>query len=295
MPPEASSANLPADHLDRLAHGGGIHVVEQHRVREPDLDHLAQLIERVDLDLDLDQMAGGGLGALEHGADAARDRDVVVLDQDRVVEAEAVIEAAAAAHGVFLERAQPRRGLARAADARARAGDAAHEFMRRGRDAREMAEKIERDALGRKHRAGRAGRPSSARSWRRRWRRRALRGDLDLGRELGEGRGHQRQAGDHAGLRAPPRWRAPTCPPGWSQSRSRRRRGRGPRRARASPRRRSRAARGRRRGRAGRWSWPSVAAVGVMLRFKPTASNSPSARPSAAPCRRSPDRSRPPP
>ena len=54
-------------------------------------------------------------------ADAAGDRDVVVLDQHRVVEAEAVVEAAAAAHGVFLERAQARRGLAGAADAGLRA------------------------------------------------------------------------------------------------------------------------------------------------------------------------------
>ena len=136
MPPEASSDELAGDHLHRLAHGRHIHVVEQHRIGEPDREHLAQLIEGIDLDLDLDQMAGGGLGALQHGADAAGDRDVVVLDQDGVVEAEAVIEAAAAAHRVFLQRAQPRRGLARAADAGVRAGDAAHEFVRRGRHAR---------------------------------------------------------------------------------------------------------------------------------------------------------------
>ena len=51
--------------------------------------------------------------------DAAGDGDVVVLDQDRVVEAEAVVGAAAAAHGVFLEGAQAGRGLPRVADLRA--------------------------------------------------------------------------------------------------------------------------------------------------------------------------------
>ena len=61
---------------------------------------------------------------------AAGDRDVVVLDQHGVVEAEAVVEAAAAAHRVFLQRAQAGRGLARAADAHVGAGDAAHEFVR---------------------------------------------------------------------------------------------------------------------------------------------------------------------
>ena len=187
--------------------------------RDPDVEHLAQLIERIDLDLDLDQMAGDGLGALEHRADAAGDRDVVVLDQDRVIEAEAVIEAAAAAHGVFLERAQPRRGLARAADARAVAGGAADEFMRRGRDAGQMAEKVERHALGGEHRARRAG----------------DRHQRGLGRDGGavarlaprsrcRARACGRSPRPAAGRRsrrpcARPRWRAPACLPGWSRSR----------------------------------------------------------------------------
>ena len=135
MPPEASSANLPRNQIHRLAQGGRVHVVEQHRVGDPDLDDLAQLIERIDLDLDLDEMAGGGLRALEHGPDAAGDRDVIVLDQDRVIETESVIEAAAATHRIFLQCAQPRRGLARAADAHARAGDATDELVRGGRHA----------------------------------------------------------------------------------------------------------------------------------------------------------------
>src|SRR5207302_101981 len=70
--------------FDRLPHGGDVHVIEQHRIGETSVQHLAELMERVHLDLDLDQVTGGRLGALEHGADAAGDRDVVVLDQHSV-------------------------------------------------------------------------------------------------------------------------------------------------------------------------------------------------------------------
>ena len=100
--------------------------------------------------------------ALEHRPDAAGDRDVVVLDQDRIIEPEAVIEAAAAAHRVFLQRAQSRRGLARAADARAGCRDAAHEFVRgasrRRRDGREDSAPPARPQA----RRGRSPRRSSA-------------------------------------------------------------------------------------------------------------------------------------
>ena len=50
-------------------------VLNKWDVGETDIEHGAQLLERVDLDLDLDQMAGGAAGALQHGADAACDRD----------------------------------------------------------------------------------------------------------------------------------------------------------------------------------------------------------------------------
>ena len=167
---------------------------------QSDVEHLFELIERIDLDLDLDQMAGGLPGALEHGADAAGDRDVIVLDQHRVVEAEAVIEAAAAAHGVFLQRAQPGRGLARADDARLGVGDARDERRGRGGDARQVAEEIERGAFGAengariardRHQLG-AGRDRRAVA--------RVRRDLDLRRQPAERRLDQRQAGDHAGL-----------------------------------------------------------------------------------------------
>ena len=61
-------------------------------------------------------MPGMRAGALQHRRNTAGDRDVIVLDQDRVIEPEAMVEAAAAAHRIFLQRAQARRGLAGAAD-----------------------------------------------------------------------------------------------------------------------------------------------------------------------------------
>ena len=51
--------------------------------------------------------------------DPAGGRDVVLLDQDRVVEARAVVDRAAGRHGRLLERPQARRGLARVEHPRA--------------------------------------------------------------------------------------------------------------------------------------------------------------------------------
>ena len=84
---------------------------------------LAQLAEVGDLDLDLDEMAGEFAGALDRKRHPAGDRNVVVLDEDGVVEAEAVVGAAAATDRIFVESAQARNGLARAGDAGGGMGD----------------------------------------------------------------------------------------------------------------------------------------------------------------------------
>ncbi len=89
-PPDASVTARPAtlatagsEHVER-------HVVEQHgigAVRE----RLIELGERRDLDLDLDHVAGLRACALQSRPDAARRDDVIVLDEDGVVEPEAVV------------------------------------------------------------------------------------------------------------------------------------------------------------------------------------------------------------
>ena len=187
-------------HGHGLAHGREIEIVDQHHVGEADVEHLLELIERVDLDLDLDQMPGRRLGARQHRADAARDRDVVVLDQHRVVEAEAVIEAAAAADGVFLQRAQPgvvlRVQMMRALVWAMRA----HEGRGRGGDAGEVAEEIERGALGGQDRARIAGDRHQLGPGLHRRAIACMRFDPDFRREPAKRRRDQRQAGDHAGL-----------------------------------------------------------------------------------------------
>ncbi len=145
-------------------------------------------------------MPGGRFGAFEHRGDAAGHCDVVVLDQHRVVEAEAVIEAAAAAHRVFLQRPQSRRGLARADDARLGVGDARDELRGGGGDAGKMAEEIERDTLGAENGAGIAGNRHQLGPARDRRAVARMRHDLDVGRQPLERGRHQRQPGDHPGL-----------------------------------------------------------------------------------------------
>src|SRR5438067_10956839 len=146
-----------AHHRDGLAHGLQIEIVDEHDVGESNVEYLFKLFKRVDFDLDLDEMPGGAFGALQHRRYSASDGDVIVLDQDRVIEAETMIVAAAAAHGVLLQRAQSGRSLAGADDSRLGMRDARNEGGGGGGDARQMAEKIQCNAFGAEYRPGIAG------------------------------------------------------------------------------------------------------------------------------------------
>jgi hypothetical protein len=100
-----------------LVDGDGFaHLVEAHVVEQ---DHLGaggegffELAEVLDLDFDEHVGRGDGAGVFDHRLDAAGGDDVVFLDQDAVVEADAVVGAAADAHRVFLRQAQAGQGLA---------------------------------------------------------------------------------------------------------------------------------------------------------------------------------------
>ena len=81
-----------AGHRHRLPQLLERHVVEQDGIHA-DRENLFKLGQRVDLDLDLDEMAGVRFCALDRGSDIAGQRDVVVFDQNGVVEAKAVIAA----------------------------------------------------------------------------------------------------------------------------------------------------------------------------------------------------------
>ena len=92
-------------------------------------------------------------------ADAARRRDVVVLDEHRVEQAEPMVGAAARTHRVFLEGAQAGRGLPGADDFRARARHRLDETVRRGRNPAQMLDQVQRHALRRKDRPRLAAEP----------------------------------------------------------------------------------------------------------------------------------------
>jgi len=81
---------------------------------------------------------------------------VVVLDQEAVVQAETMVDAAAATHGVFLQRAQAGDGLARVEDFALRTGDGIDETARLRGHARQLLEEVQRAALRRENRPGRA-------------------------------------------------------------------------------------------------------------------------------------------
>ena len=86
-------------------------------------------------------------------ADAAGHRRVVLLDEDLVEQAEAVVAPAARGDRRLLERAQARRRLARVEDLRAGALDRAHARRGQRRDARQPPEEVQRRALGGEQRA----------------------------------------------------------------------------------------------------------------------------------------------
>ena len=150
----------PADERDRLARAGP-GVMLSSRIRSaPAASASSHLLERLALDLDL------GAGVLQRSSTAAPIRPAtrrwLSLIEDPVVEPEAVVPAASAAHRVLLERAQSGRRLARVEDLRAGAVDRVDVAAREGGDAREAAEQVERQALA--ARAARGRGPRVARS-----------------------------------------------------------------------------------------------------------------------------------
>jgi hypothetical protein len=117
---------------------------------------------------------------------------VVVLDQDRIVEPEAMIEAAAAAHRVFLERAQAGRGLAGAADAQSSAGGMADIIGGERGDAGQPADKVQGGALTGQHRARRARNRQQVLTGGNRRAVANMRLDMDVRRQFRERRNRQR-------------------------------------------------------------------------------------------------------
>ncbi|HUF08230.1 MAG TPA: hypothetical protein VMO47_02840, partial [Rhodothermales bacterium] len=85
--------------------------------------------------------------ALDRGVDRPGAVDVVVLDQEHVVEAVAVVPSTPGGHGVLVEMAETGRGLAGVVDPGLRPPYGVDVSARRGGDARGALEEVQRGAL----------------------------------------------------------------------------------------------------------------------------------------------------
>ena len=120
-------------------------------------DHVRIRLQRIvdvgeALRLDFDGQARAPRARAPDGLDdAAGDADVVVLDEHAVVQADAMVDAAAAAHRVLGERAKRRHALA-GVENRHPAGGRVDEPPRQRRDAGQVLEEIEGGAFARQER-----------------------------------------------------------------------------------------------------------------------------------------------
>src|SRR5262249_29453782 len=187
------------DEFHRLAYLLGAHVVEQDS-RRTAVEGFVDLRERLGLDLDR-QPVDAALERRERRADAARDAEVVLLDEHAVVEAGTMVAASTAAHGVLLEGTEAGGGLAGVEDGGGGAVRQLDEASRERGDAAEPGEQIERDTLAAEDRAGRplhhcedGGDIGDRGSFV------DFRLDLDRRVERAKDRGGDRYAAHHAGL-----------------------------------------------------------------------------------------------
>ncbi len=119
----------------------------------------------IDLHLDETQLVPGpgrrhGPGHRGGQLRGAQVREVVVLEQHRVVQPEPVEVAAAAPHGVLLQRPQPGRGLSRVADQRGGPRDPLDVPRGQRGDPAETAHDVEQRPLDAEDRGQLAGQPA---------------------------------------------------------------------------------------------------------------------------------------
>ena len=132
--------------LHRLAQQRHRHVVAEQEPR-PGRDRLQRLGGGGDLDLDVDARGRWRGPRRTPRVSEPGGELVVVLDHRDVVQAHALVGAAAAAHGVLLQGAQPRRGLAGVEDHRAGALEGVGPAAGVRGDAGEPAEQVQQGAL----------------------------------------------------------------------------------------------------------------------------------------------------
>ena len=132
--------------LDGAAHVFGRHVIEQDSfgaVRQ----RFVEFLKRAHFYLDGLRAATVANCTFKGGDNSTGESDVIVFDQDSVGKIEAMILAAAAAYGIFVDDAQAGSGLACIKNAGFGTGDGVDELASRGGDAAHALEKIQDDAL----------------------------------------------------------------------------------------------------------------------------------------------------
>ena len=130
----------------------GRHVIQQDHVGAA-LHRVAHLLLVLALHLDAQQMRGMRARPQDRRAHASRRRDMVILDQHAIIQPGAMVAPAAHAHRVLLQRAQPRRRLARIHDLRPCIPHRRDTARRQRGDAGEPPQEVERGPLGRQQRA----------------------------------------------------------------------------------------------------------------------------------------------
>src|SRR5262249_28119856 len=86
-------------------------------------------------------------------------RQVIILDEHGVKKAEAMVDAAAAANGIFLQGSPSRRRLPSVHDHGAGSGDRRHKSPRESCDPAQVLEKVKRGPLERQERPHRSTKP----------------------------------------------------------------------------------------------------------------------------------------
>ena len=74
--------------------------------------------------------------------------DVVILDQDHIIQANAMVQTAPPGHRQFVQRSQAGGGLARIEDDCTGPGDCIHELARQGGDPRHASHEVEGGPFG---------------------------------------------------------------------------------------------------------------------------------------------------
>ncbi len=141
----------PGDFADPIGGFGGREVVEQ-ELGGAVVEGFAELGPGADFDLD--GKLAGGPRVLQGLADSAGGCDVVVLNQNGVVEALAVVGDSSGGRGAFFQKAEARGGLARVEDFAVGPLDLVDKGARHGRDSAEALQEIEGGPLAFEQLAG---------------------------------------------------------------------------------------------------------------------------------------------